>query len=207
MVQKARLQTLKNEFEMLQMKEEESIDSFTVRLNDIVSKANSLGSTFDQPSLVRKLLNSVPERFIQIVAFIEQFNDLDTMSLDEVIGRLKTFEEKIKSKKPNLVNNLNELLFTNHDNNIGSGQHFDNCEQRRFNPSRGRGRGRFRQERENMSHDNYEKSGRYPRNQSKFMVDIKDEEPTLLMAQVEDDVTQKEFEDMEELVLVGDKGG
>ncbi|XP_076923359.1 uncharacterized protein LOC143585460 [Bidens hawaiensis] len=92
-VQKARLQTLKSEFDLLQMKEDESIDSFTAKLNAIVSRANGLGSTFDESTLVRKLLNSVPERFIQIVASIEQYSDLDEMTLDETIGRLKTFKE------------------------------------------------------------------------------------------------------------------
>nr|GEZ88078.1 putative zinc finger, CCHC-type [Tanacetum cinerariifolium] len=59
----------------------------------------SLGSTLDESTRVRKLLNSVPERFIQIVASIEQYSDLDKMTLDEAIGRLKTFEERIKVKK------------------------------------------------------------------------------------------------------------
>ncbi|KAJ0614196.1 hypothetical protein HanIR_Chr02g0059731 [Helianthus annuus] len=88
-VQKARLQTLKTEFEMLKMKEEDTIDSFTARLNSIVTRASGLGSTFDQPTLVRKLLSSVPKRFVQIVATIEQFADLETTTLDETIGRLK----------------------------------------------------------------------------------------------------------------------
>ncbi|KAI3796095.1 hypothetical protein L1987_38759 [Smallanthus sonchifolius] len=50
---------------------------------------------------VRKLLDSVPERFIHIVASIEQFVDLDTMLLQEAIGQLKAFEERtgMKNKK------------------------------------------------------------------------------------------------------------
>ncbi|GKC17074.1 zinc finger, CCHC-type containing protein [Tanacetum coccineum] len=42
-VQQARLQTLKSEFEMLHMKEDETIDAFTTKLTTLVNKASSLG--------------------------------------------------------------------------------------------------------------------------------------------------------------------
>ncbi|GKD59414.1 zinc finger, CCHC-type containing protein, partial [Tanacetum coccineum] len=92
-VQQARLQTLKSEFEMLHMKEDETIDTFTAKLTTLVNKAASLGHTMKDEELVRKLLNAVPDRYLQIVASIEQYSDLDEMSLDEAIGRLKTYEE------------------------------------------------------------------------------------------------------------------
>ncbi|GJV56299.1 zinc finger, CCHC-type containing protein [Tanacetum coccineum] len=54
------------------MKENESVDSFTTKLTSIVNKAVSLGLTYE---------------------------DSVVMSVDEAIGRLKTFEERLKSKK------------------------------------------------------------------------------------------------------------
>ncbi|KAJ0507494.1 hypothetical protein HanIR_Chr11g0506831 [Helianthus annuus] len=122
---------------MLQMNDEDTIDSFTAKLTSIVTRANGLGSTFDKPTLVRKLLNSVPDRFIQIIASIEQHSDLDTMTLDKAIGRLKTFEERIKCKKGILGDSQDKLLFTHHDNNFGHGRHSENCGQGRLNQSRG----------------------------------------------------------------------
>ncbi|GJW85674.1 ribonuclease H-like domain, reverse transcriptase, RNA-dependent DNA polymerase [Tanacetum coccineum] len=61
-VQQARLQTLKSEFEMLHMKEDETIDAFTTKLTTLVNKASSLGHTMKDGELVRKLLNAVPDR-------------------------------------------------------------------------------------------------------------------------------------------------
>ncbi|KAJ9537719.1 hypothetical protein OSB04_030452 [Centaurea solstitialis] len=145
-VQKARLQTLKTEFEMLHMKENESIDSFTTKLTGIINKAASLGQTYEDSTLVRKLLNSVPDRFLQIVASIEQYSDLDTMSLDEAIGRLKTFEERLKFKKERVVDTQEGLMFTRHEHR---GQSNRGCGRGRFNQSRGRGYNRFRSERKN----------------------------------------------------------
>ena len=137
-VQKARLQTLKTEFEMLKMKEEDTIDSFAARLNSIVTRASGLGSTFDQPTLVRKLLSSVPRRFVQIVATIEQFADLEMITLDETIGRLKAYEERTNLMDEGLVNDLEKLLYTRHDKNSGHGRRFGNYGQGRFNSSQGK---------------------------------------------------------------------
>ncbi|XP_076946117.1 uncharacterized protein LOC143614356 [Bidens hawaiensis] len=50
-VQEARLQSIKYEFDKLQMKDDETIDSFTLRLTNVVSKATSCGEKIDQPRL------------------------------------------------------------------------------------------------------------------------------------------------------------
>nr|GEV68646.1 nucleotide-binding alpha-beta plait domain-containing protein [Tanacetum cinerariifolium] len=68
---------------------------------------HDLRHTMEDVTLVRKL-NAVPDRFLQIVASIEQYLDLDTMSLDEAIGRLKTFEERLKYKNERPEDHNNE---------------------------------------------------------------------------------------------------
>ncbi|GKD97844.1 hypothetical protein Tco_1381741, partial [Tanacetum coccineum] len=50
------------------------------------NELRSLGSTFKDKTLVRKLLNSVPKKFLPIVASIEQYSEIDTMSFEE--GRI-----------------------------------------------------------------------------------------------------------------------
>ncbi|GKF73010.1 hypothetical protein Tco_0219342, partial [Tanacetum coccineum] len=101
----------------------------------IVTRASGLGSTFDQQTLVRKLLSSVPKRFIQIVAAIEQFTDLETTTLDETIGRLKTFEERINLFNGNPSDNQDKLLFTNHDDSSNHDKGFRNSGQEKFRSS------------------------------------------------------------------------
>ncbi|KAD4586043.1 hypothetical protein E3N88_23644 [Mikania micrantha] len=96
------------------MKDSGYLDDFTGKISQIVSKANNLGSIIDNKRLVRKLLGSVPEKYIQIVASIEQFADLNTMQFQEATGRLKAYEERIK--KPNKEEDThNKLLFTKED--------------------------------------------------------------------------------------------
>ncbi|GJV10923.1 ribonuclease H-like domain, reverse transcriptase, RNA-dependent DNA polymerase [Tanacetum coccineum] len=146
-VQQARLQTLKSEFEMLHMKEDETIDAFTTKLTTLVNKASSLGHTMKDGELVRKLLNAVPDRYLQIVASIEQYSDLEEMTLEEAIGRLKTYEERIKYKKGRQVDNQERLMFTRHEN------------KGRFSRGRGRGRYRFSQGRNRENFKDERKDG------------------------------------------------
>ena len=79
-VREARLQTLETEFESLKMKVNESVDDFAARLGKIVTEVNSLGTVYEDKKLVKKLLASVPDRYVAIVASIEQFTDLNIMS-------------------------------------------------------------------------------------------------------------------------------
>nr|GEW98442.1 ribonuclease H-like domain, reverse transcriptase, RNA-dependent DNA polymerase [Tanacetum cinerariifolium] len=89
------------------MKEDETIDTFTGKLTTLVNKAASLGHTMEDETLVHKLLNVVPDRYLQIVASIEQYSDLSEMTLEEAIGRLKTYEERFKRGKHRFLQERN----------------------------------------------------------------------------------------------------
>ncbi|XP_074362872.1 uncharacterized protein LOC141703174 [Apium graveolens] len=66
-VKKARVQTLKADFEALNMKDTDMLDEFYMKLNGIIAST------------------------------LEQFGNLDTMSVEEVIGPLKAHEERLKA--------------------------------------------------------------------------------------------------------------
>ncbi|XP_076939067.1 uncharacterized protein LOC143607540 [Bidens hawaiensis] len=95
-VQHARIRNLNLEFELLSMKEADSIDDYTSKIGGIVSKFQTLGTTIEEKVLVKKLLTSAPTRFLLIVVTIEQYSDRNTMSFEEIFGRLKAYEERIK---------------------------------------------------------------------------------------------------------------
>ncbi|XP_074383271.1 uncharacterized protein LOC141724880 [Apium graveolens] len=92
-VKKARVQTLKAEFESLQMKDNESLDDFYMKMNGIVANIRALGEVIEENYLVKKLLRVVPTKFLQIASTIEQFGDLEKMSVEEAVGSLKAHEE------------------------------------------------------------------------------------------------------------------
>ncbi|XP_074356424.1 uncharacterized protein LOC141696136 [Apium graveolens] len=92
-VKQAQIQTLKSEFEALGMKESEQIDNFHLKMNGLVTNIRALEEEMDESYVVEKLLRAVPSRFLQITSTMEQFGDLETMSVEEVIGSLKAHEE------------------------------------------------------------------------------------------------------------------
>nr|GEZ72970.1 zinc finger, CCHC-type [Tanacetum cinerariifolium] len=133
-VQQARLQTLKSDFEMLNLKEDETINTFTTKLTTLVNKAATLWHIMKDETLVRKLLNAVPDRYLQIVTSIEQYSYLSEMTLEEAIGRLKNYKEKIKYKREKQVDNQESILFARHED---QDQQFKKHSHGGFNQSRG----------------------------------------------------------------------
>ncbi|GKA30033.1 RNA-directed DNA polymerase, eukaryota [Tanacetum coccineum] len=122
-VQKARLQTLRSKLETLKMKNNETVSDFAGKLGSIRGKVKSLGSTLKDKTLVRKLLNSLPKKFLPIVASIEQYSEIDEMSFEEAMGRIITFEERIKSQDEPEENYQNKLLMARSSNqNHGNGR-------------------------------------------------------------------------------------
>lgn len=97
-VKNARIQTLKSEFEALTMGEDETIDDFHMKMNGIVSNIRALGEKMDESYTVKKLLRAVPSKFLQITSTIEQFGDLNTMTMEEAVASLKALEERVKGK-------------------------------------------------------------------------------------------------------------
>lgn len=95
-VKEARLQTLMSEFDRLKMKDTEKIDDFVGKLSEISSKSMALGEEIEESKLVKKFLSSLPrKKYIHIVASLEQVLDLKTTSFEDIIGRMKAYEERV----------------------------------------------------------------------------------------------------------------
>ncbi|KAL8156084.1 hypothetical protein AgCh_001243 [Apium graveolens] len=97
-VRKARVQTLKAEFESLSMKETYVLDNFYIRLNGLVTNIRALGEEMNKSYVVKRLLRAVPPKFLQSTSTLEQFRDLETMIVEEAMGSLKAYEERVKGK-------------------------------------------------------------------------------------------------------------
>nr|GEX28709.1 zinc finger, CCHC-type [Tanacetum cinerariifolium] len=91
------------------------------KLSSIQSKFKSLRGTLKDKVLVRKLLNSVPKKFLPIMASIEQYQEIDTMQLEEAVGRITAFDERLKSQDE-LENNYQNKLLLASSNNQGGGR-------------------------------------------------------------------------------------
>ncbi|KAL7606242.1 hypothetical protein Lser_V15G14746 [Lactuca serriola] len=81
------------------MKESKVVDEFAVKLSNLVSTIRTLGDAVEESYVVKKLLRFVPSKFLHITSTLEQFGDLETMTVEEVIGRLKAHKERMRGHR------------------------------------------------------------------------------------------------------------
>nr|KYP40104.1 hypothetical protein KK1_038559 [Cajanus cajan] len=91
-VKRAQLQALRREFELLTMKDAETIDQYLERTLSTVNKMKSNGEVMDSSTVVSKILRSLTPKFNYVVCSIEESNDLSKLSLDELHGSLLVHE-------------------------------------------------------------------------------------------------------------------
>lgn len=94
----AKVQTLKAEFEALSMKDTEEFDDFCMKLSGLVTHIRELGEEVKEAYVVKKLLRAVPFKFLKIASTMEQFGNLETMTVEETVGSLKAHEERLRGQ-------------------------------------------------------------------------------------------------------------
>ncbi|XP_076899132.1 uncharacterized protein LOC143552911 [Bidens hawaiensis] len=139
-VREARLQTLTTKFDNLKMRDSESIDDFAGKLSSLVLKYATLGEEIEETKMVKKFLKALPRsKYIQIIASLEQVLDLNKTGFEDVVGRFKAYEERIKEESMETQGNL---LFSNGESYYSRRGENGSSGRGRGRNNRGRGRGR-----------------------------------------------------------------
>ncbi|KAG7559183.1 Integrase catalytic core [Arabidopsis thaliana x Arabidopsis arenosa] len=139
-VKEARLQTLMAEFDRLKMKDSETVDGFSEKISEIASKAASLGENIEPTKLVKKFLKSLPrKKYIHIVASLEQILDLKNTSFEDIVGRIKTYEDRVNDEEE-VEEDQSKLMYTNTETSYQGDYRNRGRGGRGFYRGRGRGR-------------------------------------------------------------------
>ncbi|XP_066354278.1 uncharacterized protein [Miscanthus floridulus] len=88
-VRKSMAQSLCAEYEQIMFRDGESVEDFALRPSNIVQQLAILGDLEPEPKVVAKYLRVARPRYKQLVVSIETLLDIDTLSVEEVTGRLK----------------------------------------------------------------------------------------------------------------------
>ncbi|GKV19708.1 hypothetical protein SLEP1_g29933 [Rubroshorea leprosula] len=83
-------------YELFKMKPKESIQDMYTRLNDIVTNLKALGKVYPSQEVVRKVLRSLPKNWEAKKTAIEESKDLNTLKLEDLIGKLMTYEIEVQ---------------------------------------------------------------------------------------------------------------
>ncbi|XP_075106872.1 uncharacterized protein LOC107780968 [Nicotiana tabacum] len=96
-VKHSEIDMLTTEYELFKMKEDEFIQDMHTRFTSIINELHSLGEIIPRNKLVRKILTVLPGSYESKVNAIMEKKYLQKLTIDELIGNLKTY--KMKKKK------------------------------------------------------------------------------------------------------------
>jgi len=130
-VKRARLQAFRKEFEILHMKEGESVNEYFARTLTIANKMKVNGENKGDVVVVEKILRSLTPKFDYVVCSIKESKDTNTLTIDELQSSLLVHEQRMSYH----IEEEHALKITYATQSGGRGR---GC-------GRGRGRGRGRQ--------------------------------------------------------------
>jgi len=130
-IKKVRLQTLRRQYELLQMETTKTIDVYINKVLALTNQMKTNGETHLEQAKVEKILRSLTPRFEHVVAAIEEANDISTMKVRLLFGSLRTHEQRMNE---NMIEKSIEHALQAQAS-IGSSYH-------KHGSSRGNGRGR-----------------------------------------------------------------
>ncbi|KAL5724118.1 hypothetical protein ACHQM5_007419 [Ranunculus cassubicifolius] len=145
-VKRAQLQALRKEFEMLHMKESETVSDYFSRTMVIANKMRMHGDKMTEVTVVEKILRSMSPKFAYVVCAVEEANNIDELSIDALQSSLLVHEQRMQGPSITEEQAL-KVSSNNHSSSWrGSGRG-------RGRGNRGRGRGRGGRGRNSHSHN------------------------------------------------------
>ncbi|GAA0161960.1 hypothetical protein LIER_18156 [Lithospermum erythrorhizon] len=123
-VKKSLRNALRRNFEVLEMRKGETIESYFARVTTVSNKLRSNGEDMCESKIVEKILRTLNDQFTYIVVSIEESIDIEALTVDELQSILNLHEQKL--------NRFNKY----------EGDQVLKVEERTY--VRGRGRGTFR---------------------------------------------------------------
>ncbi|XP_070030083.1 uncharacterized protein [Nicotiana sylvestris] len=95
-VKQSKIDMLTTEYELFRMKDDESIQDMHTRFTFIINELHSLGEVIPRNKLARKILSILPSSRESKVNVVTEAKDLHELTIDELVGNLKTYEMKRK---------------------------------------------------------------------------------------------------------------
>jgi uncharacterized membrane protein YgcG len=148
-VKKAAAVQLRRKFELATFGDGESVEVYALRLNGMAATLTTLGDLVDEKKVVEKFVRSIPQRFRQIVLSITTLLDVSTLTVSDLVGRLKAVEDAFE-EAPGSLQHDGRLYLTEEwdarrkarEAENHSGGRTSGGSGRRGGGRRGRGRGR-----------------------------------------------------------------
>lgn len=130
-MKRAQLQTLRRNFELLEMKTGESVTDYFSRVMVVANDMRNCGDDMQDVKVVEKIMRTLTDNFNYIVCSIEESKDIDNLSVDSLQSSLRVHEQKMRKMS---INEDDQVLKVAFDDRGGRNRG-------RIGQERGRGRG------------------------------------------------------------------
>ncbi|XP_021800331.1 uncharacterized protein LOC110744651 [Prunus avium] len=94
-VRSVKLQDLRREFEYTRIHDDESLSGYVNKLLELVNQMKAYGEELTEQRIVQKLLISLSKEYDSIAEVIEETKDTESIGVQEVIGSLKSHEQRL----------------------------------------------------------------------------------------------------------------
>jgi hypothetical protein len=84
---------LRRKFDMATFNDGKSVEDFALRLNGMAAELATLGARMEEGKIVEKIAGSVPQRLKQNVLSITTLLDMSTLTVSDMVGRLRAAED------------------------------------------------------------------------------------------------------------------
>lgn len=125
------------------MHDDEDIAKYFLRVDEVVNKIRGIDEDLKEIIIVQKVLRSLIERFNLKVSTIEQMKNLKSLTLDELLGTLISYETRISNGKSTIKESILKA------NKKPKEEHNDSCcesdeEEAKFMKNIKRGSGKYK---------------------------------------------------------------
>jgi hypothetical protein len=86
------------DFENITLNDGETFDDFTMRINGMSSDLRTMGEQVEESKVVKKMLRVLPKKYAQIMVSIETLLDLKSLTLEELVGRLRMDKDRMETE-------------------------------------------------------------------------------------------------------------
>lgn len=113
-------------FKSLRISEEESIEEYFLRVDEVTNMIRGLGEAIKEDVIIQKVLRSLPIRFNSKISAIEEMNDLKSLIMDQLLGTLIAYDMIVG--KENIEPQEAAFKVSKKGKNHRDHQEYSNCE-------------------------------------------------------------------------------
>ncbi|CAL9015742.1 unnamed protein product, partial [Prunus brigantina] len=121
-VRSVKLQALRREFEYTRMHDDEPLSGYVNKLLELVNQMKAYGEELTEQRIVQKLLISLSREYDSIAEVIEETKDTESIGVQEVIGSLKSHEQRLQRHNERVTEKAFSSLNVSSKNQSSTGQ-------------------------------------------------------------------------------------